>query len=764
MKQFPSLLTDRRAALITAKRTTAALLAFLLVFLFLGARIFVLQVFGYDDYQARVMDEITVSSAMRAERGTIYDTNGNVLATSKTVYRVYISPKNIATLERKTGRAIKALIADGLSEILGISQEAILKKAEKTRFLDETLARGVDAQTAARVLAFAADEELFGLVATEGSTTRQYPGGTLASHVLGFVGSDGQGLFGLEYYYDDDLGGIDGAYLSAVDAHGNDKSYSYTTYREPTSGLSLVTTIDSYIQRSLESALAEIVEEFDVRDRATGIVMNVKTGAILAMATAPSFDLNSPYELDPLSAEVLAASGLTAGGDDYRAKKNELLLNMWQNKPVSTLYEPGSTFKIVTSAMALDLGVTTPTDASFFCGGSYSPVKGVNISCWRKIGHGRGFSYAHGLQQSCNCAMMQVVARIGSERFFSYFTAFGLRQKTGIDLPSEAGSIFHTEAGLGTVELATSSFGQRFKVTPLQELTAIAAVANGGYLVTPHILEHLVDETGKSIYTYETKVVRQAVSTEAADAVCAILEEGVSGTGASRNAYAAGYRIAAKTGTSEKLDKADANGNFSLRIGSCVGFAPYDDPEIAMIIVVDEPTTAHFGATVAAPYISRMMSVTLPYLGYEARYTEKEADLAEIPIGSYVGMTVKEATAELKKLGITAVTDGGDGNTVIQKQMPSAGTGLTKAHGRVLLYTEGGGDTAAVVPNLIGLPMETAVKRLLDAGLNIRLSGTVNSPAGTTSFPKAARQSIPAGTSVPKGTSVTVEFLYDDTE
>ncbi len=756
--------SDRRSALITARRATAALLAFLTVFLFLGVRIFVLQVFGYAEYQERVMEEITVSSSMRAERGTVYDTNGAVLATSKTVYRIYISPKNIASVAKRTGEAVGARIADGLSAILGVSRETILKKTEKTRFLDETVLRGANAETAARVLSFVAEEELYGLVATEASTTRRYPSGTLLSHVLGFVGSDGQGLFGLEYYYDDDLRGIDGAYLSAVDAHGNDKSYGYTTYREPTNGLSLVTTVDSYIQRSLEASLAEIVEEFDVRDRATGIVMNVNTGAILAMATAPSFDLNSPYELDPLSAELLASSGLTEGSEDYKKKKNELLLSMWQNKPVSALYEPGSTFKIVTSAMALDLGVTTPTDASFFCGGSYSPVKGVNISCWRKIGHGRGFTYAHGLQQSCNCAMMQVVSRIGSERFYEYFTAFGLREKTGIDLPSEAGSIFHTAKGLGTVELATSSFGQRFKVTPLQELTAIAAVANGGYLVTPHLIERLVDETGQTVYEHETRVVRQAVSTEAANSVCAMLEEGVSGTGASRNAYAAGFRIAAKTGTSEKLDKADASGNYSLRIGSCVGFAPYDDPEIAMIIVVDEPTTAHFGATVAAPYISRMMSVTLPYLGYEAVYKEKEEELVEIPIGSYVGMTVKEAAAELKKLGMTAVIKGGTETDTVISQMPSAGSLLSRAHGRVLLYTGKDEGESAVVPELVGLGMEEAVKRLLDAGLNIRLSGTVNTPEGATAYPKAARQSVPAGTAVPMGTAVTVEFLYDDTE
>lgn len=753
-----------RGALKTARRATCLLLVFGIAFTYLGVRLFCLQVFGFGEAQAKVLDEITVSTALRAKRGDILDATGRVMATTKTVYRIYISPKSIATHEKKNGVGTGALIAKNLSEILGVSEETLLKKIKKTGYLDETVARDQDEETAGRVLALIDREELWGLVGVEANESRHYPFDTLAAHVLGFTGSDNQGLYGLEYYYDDDLSGRDGEYLSAVDAHGNDKSYGYTTYREAEDGLTLVTTLDTYLQRELESALAEIIEEFDVRDRATGIIMNVNTGAILAMATAPTFDANSPYQLDALSAERLAASGLTEGTTEYRAKKNELLLEMWQNKPVSTLYEPGSTFKIVTSAIALDLGVTTPTDASFFCGGSYSPVKGVRISCWRKIGHGSGFSYGFGLQQSCNCAMMQVAARIGSENFYRYFTGFGLRERTGIDLPSEANSIFHSLSGLGTVELATSSFGQRFKVTPLQEITAIAAVANGGYLVTPHLIDRLVDSEGNTVFRYETEVKRQVVSTDAAHSVAAILEEGVSGVGASRNAYAAGYRIAAKTGTSEKLDKLDANGGHSLRIGSCVGFAPYDDPEIAVIIVVDEPTTAHYGATVAAPYISRVMSCALPYLGYEPQYTDKEEGLRPVTIGNYVGMTVKEAKGALTKLGISVDFGNASPDATVTSQVPLPGSSLNTSLGRVLLKTGGATAETGVVPDLHGLSVEEAVTKLLNAGLNIRLAGTQNIPAGGTVYPKAASQSIASGTAVPRGTVVTVTFLYDDKE
>ncbi len=748
----------------TARRTLCLFLLFSVAFSYLGIRLFLLQVFGYADAQGRVMDEITVSSGLRAKRGDILDANGTVLATTKTVYRISISPKNIAAREKTDGKGYAARIATGLSKILGIPESDILKKAAKVRYLDQTVAKGVSDEGARKILDFIEEEGLYGLITTEATETRHYPFGTLASHVLGFTGSDGQGLFGLEYSYDDDLSGIDGAYLSAVDAHGNDKSYGYTTYKEAKDGLSLVTTLDAYLQRSLEASLAEIIEEFDVRDRATGIIMNVNTGAILAMATAPSFDLNTPYTLDTLSAELLASSGLTEGSDGYKSYKQELLLNMWQNKPVNALYEPGSTFKIVTSAMALDLGVTSPGDASFFCGGSYSPVKGVRISCWRRIGHGSGFTYSFGLQQSCNCAMMQVVSRIGSENFYSYFSKFGLLERTGIDLPGEASSIFHSPSGLGTVELATSSFGQRFKVTPLQELVAIAAVANGGYLVTPHLCDRLVNSEGQTVFQYQTNVKRQVVSTAAAESVAAILEEGVSGTGASRNAYAAGYLVAAKTGTSEKLDKPDAAGGFSLRIGSCVAFAPADNPEIAMIIVVDEPTTAHYGATVAAPYISRMMGIALPYLGYEPNYRKEEELLQTVTVGNYEGLTVKAAVAELKKLGIEADYLCSDTNAIVTAQAPSAGGTLNVGIGKVLLYTENDPKGTATVPKIIGLDMTEATERLLDAGLNIRLAGTENIPGLGKTYPKAVKQSIEAGTAVPRGTVVTVTFLYDDQE
>ncbi len=761
MKQT-ALPPPNKGTIHTGRRALSLLIVFSLAFTYLSIRIFCLQVFGYGDYQQKVMDQITVSSSLRAERGKIYDANGQILAESKTVYRVYISPKNIAIRQKKVGYSLLDTVADGLSSLLEIPRDEIYAKAQKVRVLDVTVKKEIDDKLYKEILSFITENGLEGLVCTEASTKRYYPYGGLASHVLGFAGSDNQGLFGLEYYYDDDLSGKDGAYLSAVDAHGNAQSYGYATVQAPQNGLHLVTTLDAYIQSELESELERIIEDFDVKNRTTGIVMNVKTGAILAMATAPSFDLNEPYTLDPLSMALLSSSGLTEGSAEYTQKKNELRLEMWKNKAVSELYEPGSTFKIMTAAMAFDSGATTLSDNSYFCGGSYSPVKGVRISCWRKIGHGRGFPFSYGLQQSCNCALMQVVAKIGSESFYNYFRAFGFLEKTGIDLPSEASSLFHTKEALGTVELATSSFGQRFKVTPLAELCAIAAVANGGNLVTPHLIDKLTDENGNVVYKYEPTVKKQAVSKEAADTVSAILEEGVSGTGASRNAYAKGFRIAAKTGTSEKLDKVDANGGYSLRIGSCAAFAPYDDSEIAMIILVDEPTTAHFGATVAAPYISSLTEKIMPYLGYEATYTEKEEEMQPISIGHYVGMTVKEARSALKAQGLSAVIEGKDGD-LIKAQLPAAGTILHKSLGRVVLYTDGEKATEVKVPDLIGLTVSQANERLLDAGLNIRLLGSLDKTKGADP-PTAIFQSHEKGALLSRGSTIEVRFLYNDKE
>ena len=731
------------------------------VMLFLIGKIFYMQYFQYDKYQQKVLDQITFSSTLTAMRGNIYDSNMNPLATNKTVWRIFISPKDIHEYSKKYGTDYADMISKGLSEILDVPYETIYEKTQKKNRLDETIKKEVGEAETDKVLAFITENGLSRMIYTEASSTRYYPFGNLASHVIGFTGSDNQGLFGLEQYYDDDLTGTNGKYITAIDAHSNEIPYDYSSYIPAEDGLSLVTTIDSFIQRELENELAEIISEFNVQNRATGIVMDVNTGAIYAMATAPDFNLNTPYTLDELSASILENSGYEAGSDEYKSLNSSLLYDMWRNKAVSELYEPGSTYKIVTASMGIELGATTYNDHSFSCPG-YHIVGGARIGCWRPQGHGSGITFAYGLQQSCNPTLMQLAARIGSENFYNYFKAFGYLSKTGIDLPSESQTIFHTEKGLGTVELATASFGQRFKVTPIQQLTAIAAVANGGYLVTPHLIDSLVDSEGNTVYQYKTEIKRQVISEESARIVSEILEEGVSGTGASKNAYVAGYRIAAKTGTSEKLDKPDKNGNYTLRIGSCVAYAPYVNTSIAVIIMVDEPIVNYYGATVAAPYISDLLTKVLPYLGYEPSYTEEQLNSLSVRIGNYVGKTVKEAKRMLSSIGISADALGADENAVITAQSPKPSSSLTKNMGSVILYTDYSNTETTTVPDVLGKSVTEANQILISRGLNIKIEGAKNYAINDTVYSKATYQSVAAGSSVDKGSVITVRFLYDD--
>lgn len=747
---------------IMSKRVSVLLKVMGIFMLFLLGKIFYMQVFKYDEYQQKVIDQITVSSTLTAERGDIYDANMNLLATNKTVWRLFISPKDIKDYSDDKKIDYADLISKGLSDITGVAYDDIYAKTQKTNRLDETIVKAIDEDTYDKVIEFVVENGLSRMVYTQASTTRYYPYGTLASHVIGFTGSDTQGLFGLEMYYDDDLTGTNGKYITAVDAHSNEIPYDYSSYIPAVDGLSLVTTIDSYIQRELENELAEIVEEFDVKNRATGIVMDVNTGAILGMATSSPFDSNNPYMLDEISQALLDNSGYEVGSEEYKTYNTALLYDMWRNKAVSELYEPGSTFKIITAAMGFELGKTTAQDHGFSCPG-YHIVGGVKIKCWRSPNsHGSGITFSYGLQQSCNPTLMQLAERIGTENFYKYFGMFGYLEKTNVDLPSESATIFHNKNALGSVELAVASFGQRFKVTALQQLTAICAVANGGYLVTPHLVDSLIDEDKNVVYKYDTTVKRQVISKQSAEAVSAILEEGVSGTGASKNAYVAGYRIAAKTGTSEKLDKPDKNGNFTLRIGSCVAYAPYTNASIAAIIIVDEPTLSYYGATVAAPYISDLLSKVMPYLGYEPNYTDKQLASMSVNIGNYVGKTVGDAKRLISNLGLSCDFGNASDSDVITAQTPRSGTALTKGMGTVILYTEYNSTSSAVVPDLLGKSVTEANQILISRGLNIKIEGSQNYAISETEYARATYQSIAAGTSVDRGTVVSVRFLYDD--
>ncbi len=719
---------------------------FLLAMLGLLVVLLRLQVFGQEEYRKKVLDEITVGSALKAKRGNIYDRNGNLLATTKTTYRIYISPVDIRAAIRRGDADAAEKIARGLSSILGKEYEGIYKKTQRFYLLDETVAKNVDKETADLVLSFAKEGGLLSMVHVEATAARYYPYSSLAAQTIGFTGGDGQGLFGLELFYESYLAGVDGKYISAKDAGGRDMQDGYVGYIPATDGWDMTCTLDVYIQTQLERVLLSAAENAGAKNRVSGIVMDVKTGAILAMATLPSYDLNDPYQLDEASLAVLA--GYEAGSEEYKAKKNELLYTMWKNKAISETYEPGSTFKIITTAMGLEEGVVT-TGSPFHCSGSLT-VGGVIIRCHKRQGHG-SLDFAHGLQQSCNPVFMQVGARVGAEKFYSYFERFGYLAKTGIDLPSETGSIFHRLENIHEVELATASFGQRFNVSMIQQITAIATVANGGTPVVPHLFSSFTNAAGETTLSYAVKEGERVISETTAKTIATILEAGVSGGGGAKNAYVAGYQIAAKTGTSEKL-----NGG---RVGSCVAYAPADDPEIAAIIIVDEPSTGMvYGSVVAAPYISELMENVLPYLGHAPSYTEEEAKLKEITVGAYEGLSVAEAAAKIRALGLSVeYGDDGTGDTVTA-QVPKSGGVVTREGGKVILYTGGGEKKEAIVPNVLGRSAKDASALLLESGFNIRIVGAKNYKIGAGASVVAVSHA--AGERLARGSVITVTFRY----
>ena len=705
-----------------------------------------MQVFAYHEYQDKVIEQITVGSALKAERGTIYDRNGNVLATNVTTYRIYISPVDIRAYERKNGSGAAAQIAKGLSAILGKDEETIYQKAQRFYRLDETIAKDVDKETADRVLRFAAERGYDSMIHTEATVKRYYPYQSLAAQTIGFTGGDGQGLFGLELFYDQYLKGTDGKYVTAKDAGGRDLPSGYTDYIPAQDGLSMHTTLDLYIQTQLERVLADAAENAGAANRVCGVVMEVDTGAILGMATLPSYDLNDPYQLDEDSLAILSAC--TAGTEDYQKMKNELLYSMWNNKTITETYEPGSTFKILTSAMGLESGVITPSDP-FHCNGGFR-VGGVLIRCHKRTGHG-SLDFATGLQQSCNPVFMQVAARVGRDDFYQYVQDFGYLEKTGIDLPSETKSIFHAKENIHEVELATAAFGQRFNISIIQQITAVAAVANGGELVTPHLMQSFTNADGETLLSYATRVKRLVVSEETCRTVSEILEAGVSGTGGAKNAYVCGYKIAAKTGTSEKL-----NGG---RVGSCVAYAPADDPKIAVIIMVDEPTSGMvYGSVTAAPYVSDLLENVLPYLGYSPSYTEAEKETMQIQIADYIGLSRSEAAKKIRDLGLVPVYGDENGGDTIVAQVPAAGSRITQENGRVILYTGGQPRETATVPSLLGKTAQEANTLLLAAGLNIRIEGALNYKLGSNA--RVVAVSHAAGEAVTPGSVITVTFRH----
>ena len=735
-------------------------------FLALGARLCQIQIFQHDEYEAAAIAQQVRETTVSAARGTIYDRNGAILAISAGVDTVYISP---AEIERNNED--KEAIARGLAEILDADYETILKKAGNTKSWYEVVARKVEAETAELVRKFKAEGGYVG-IKIESDTKRYYPNGSLASHVIGFVGLDNTGLGGIESRYDSLLSGENGYVMRSTTAAGTDMLYqSYEDYVDAHNGDSLTLTIDAVIQSYVEKHLAQAVEDYDIQNGAAAICMEVDTGAILSMVSLGNFDLNDYQTISAeAEAEISAAAQSEEEYDELYALAQQ---QQWRNKAISDTYEPGSTFKIITLAMALEEGVVNE-NSSFYCGGSMNVLgRGSPLKCWKYGGHGPQ-SLTQAVQHSCNVAFVNIGQLVGEEKFYEYAEGFGfiertadtsqqLTAKTGIDLCGESGSIWWSEDVFCNPEnlsqLAAASFGQTFNITPIQLITVVSACVNGGRLMQPYLVQSVEDPQGNLVSQTEPQVVRQVVSEETSASVRRILEQVVSdqteGTG--HNAYVAGYRIGGKTGTSTKTTK-EISGEKEY-IVSFIGFAPADDPEVAILVLLDDPSSESgiyiSGGQMAAPVVGKMMADILPYLGYEPEYTDSELAAADKAVPELTGMSITQAKSALSESGLGCRVIG-EGDTVTD-QLPRAGA-VIAAGSEVLLYAgQNPAPTTETMPDLRGLSYEAARQRLGELGLYLTAENGVTDPAAQL----VSAQSTAPGEELAHGSVVGVT-LYEN--
>lgn len=701
-----------------------------------------------EKYQNEASEQQLYDSLVTAPRGDIYDRNMQFLARSTTAWTVYITPNGIHKLEDEGFKeTVRKTIAENLSAILELEYEKVYEQTGKNSYY-VIVKKKIEKSVADKVRAFLSDEayeelELVRYVGLDETTKRYYPNDSLASVVLGFVGSDDQGLSGLERYYDNELTGVAGRVVAAKSAAGTDMPLTYERIEEAQKGKSLVLTVDSYVQYTAEKYLEFAIAENKIAERGVAVVMNVKTGAILGMAVKGDYNPNSPFELSKADKRLVKK-------EKNKTKKAELENNLmnrqWRNKAVSDTYEPGSVFKIVTAAIALEENLVSKKN-TFYCNGS-TTVAGQHYNCHKKAGHGSQ-SLAESMSNSCNPAFITIGQQIGVSTFSKYFKAFGLTEKTGIDLPGEANSTYHKQENMGPVELSSTSFGQTFNVTPMQLITAAAACVNGGYLVQPHLVEKMIDEDGKVVKTTDVGYKRQVIS-EKTSATLRELMEFVAENGA-KNSLVAGYRVGAKTGTSQKVSKIQATGDSYLYIGSCVSVAPIDDPEIAVLVLLDEPKgDKYYGGIISAPVNGKIMTDVLPYLGYEPSYSEAELKNLATTVPETVGSTVAEAKNKLSSSKLQYQIQG-SGKKIL-RQLPEAGNQILSG-GVVILYTEDTEDKTVKVPDLLGLTANEVNKIAASSGINIEFSGNTTS-SGLRSY----KQSVKAGETVNAGTIVTVYF------
>ena len=734
-------------------------------FVVLAARLYYLQIVRHDELEARAIAQQVRETTVSAPRGTIYDAKGEVLAMSAGVDTIYLSPAEIAQNNEDAGA-----IAAGLAEILGLDYDAVYAKTQNTRSWYEVVARKVEEDVATAVREFKEEGGYTG-IKLEADTKRYYPNGSLAAHVIGFVGTDNTGLGGIEAKYDKVLSGTNGYVMRSTTAAGTDMLYtSWEDYFDAVPGSDMVLTIDAGIQYYVEKHLAQAVEDYDIQNGAAAICMEVDTGAILAMASLGNFDLN---DYQTISGEAMAEIDAAASGDAERAELIAAAQQLqWRNKAISDTYEPGSTFKIITLAMALEEGVVD-MNSSFYCGGS-TPVLGRNtpVRCWKSGGHGSQ-TLTQAVQHSCNVAFVNIGQRIGEERFYDYAEAFGFFERTGdssaqltgttgIDLGGESGSIWWSEDVFCNPEnlsqLAAASFGQTFNITPLQLITAVSACVNGGYLMQPYLVQSTTSPDG-TVTEHDSTPVRQVISEETSAKVRQILEQvvGDSTEGTGRNAYVAGYRIGGKTGTSTKTTEEIA-GNKEY-IVSFIGFAPADDPQIALLVLLDNPSSESgiyvSGGQMAAPVVGKMMADILPYLGLEPEYSDSELQTMDRAVPDVMGLSIAEAQSKLAESGLSCRVIGSGG--AVTSQLPAANSVIASGS-EVLLYADAAPTGGGSVPNLNGMTYSQAREALAAMGLFIGSDSSVTDADNQL----VSGQDIRAGTSAQAGTVITVTLYEND--
>ncbi len=699
-----------------------------------------------DKYQTLASEQQLYDSLITAPRGEIYDNNMNLLATSSTAWTVYITPNGLRSLKEEEATKVKNVIAEGLSSILEMEYDEILEKCNKSNYY-VTVKKKIEKSVADKVRQFISDNkklELSSYIGLDETTKRYYPNDTLASCVLGFVGDDNQGLAGLESYYDNTLTGVAGRVVAAKNAKGADMPFSYERLEEAQQGNSLVLSLDSYIQYACEKYLDAAIDENQVAERGAVIVMNVNTGAILGLAVSGDFNSNDPFTL---SSEDSAKVNAVENEEEKSKLKAELLNRQWRNKAVSDTYEPGSVFKIFTASAALEESLVNDK-STFTCNHTYV-VAGNAYHCHDNHGGHGTQNLAQAMSNSCNPAFIQIGQLIGTSTFSKYFKAFGLTEKTGIDLPGEASSTYHSAENMGPTELASSSFGQTFNITPMQMLCVAAASVNGGYLVKPHIVSKIINHDGQTVETVSTESKRQVVSNTTSKTMRTFLEYVVNN--GAKNGIVSGYRIGGKTGTSQKIAKILETGKSNLYIGSYVGIAPIDNPEIAVLVMLDEPMGSnYYGGTISAPVGSKVMADILPYLGFEPQYTEEQLKHLAVAVPDVVSKDLNTAKAELQHSSLVYKVVG-SGDTV-KKQLPEAGESIYK-NGTVILYTDDAKDEQTTVPNLVGLTVQEVNAAAASAGLNVDFSGNTET-ADAVSY----SQSIETGSTVSKGQIITVSF------